>query len=154
MGTNPQDGDRPGIERMQDRPSTNEPRQRPDRNQAQDEQLRRRLVRIARLMDSSIRIPVIGKRIGWDAVIGLVPGVGDAAGALISAYIVLAAAKLGAPGGVLLRMSGNVVLEMLVGAVPLLGDLFDMMFRANERNVALLEKHLQQAEARSGHDSA
>jgi len=110
-----------------------------------DERLRRRLFRIARTMDSSIRIPVIGKRIGWDAIIGLVPGVGDAAGAIISAYIVIAAAKLGAPAGVVTRMIGNVGVEMLVGVVPILGDLFDMAFRANERNVALLEKHLDQS---------
>lgn len=108
----------------------------------ENERLRRRLVRIARLMDSSIRLPIIGKRIGWDAVIGLIPGIGDVAGALISGYIVLAAMKLGAPAGVITRMAGNVGVEMLVGAVPLLGDLFDMAFRANERNVALLEEHL------------
>ena len=115
-----------------------------DDTRLDDERLRRRLVRIARSMDSSIRIPIIGKRIGWDAVIGLIPGVGDAAGALISAYIVIAAARLGAPAGVITRMVGNVGLEMLVGVVPLLGDLFDMAFRANERNVALLENHLDQ----------
>lgn len=109
-----------------------------------DDQLRRRLVRIARLMDSSIRIPIIGKRIGWDAVIGLVPGVGDLAGAVISGYIVVAAVRLGAPGKTVARMAGNVGLEALVGAVPLLGDIFDMAFRANERNVALLEQHLDQ----------
>ena len=108
-----------------------------------EEQLRRRLTRIARLMDSSIRIPIIGRRIGWDAVIGLIPGVGDAAGALISLYIVVAAMRLGAPGGVVARMIGNIGLETLVGVVPLLGDLFDMAFRANMRNVALLEQHLE-----------
>ncbi|NNF62029.1 MAG: DUF4112 domain-containing protein [Gammaproteobacteria bacterium] len=113
----------------------------------ENERLRRRLVSLARLMDSSIRIPVIGKRIGWDAVIGLVPGIGDAAGALISGYIVVAAMKLGAPARVITRMAGNVGVEMLVGAVPLVGDLFDMAFRANERNVALLEEHLDKQPA-------
>ncbi|MDH3645611.1 MAG: DUF4112 domain-containing protein [Gammaproteobacteria bacterium] len=108
-----------------------------------EEQLRRRLTRIARLMDNSIRIPIIGRRIGWDAVIGLIPGVGDAAGAIISGYIVVAAMRLGAPAGVVARMIGNVGLETLIGAVPLLGDVFDMAFRANLRNVALLEEHLE-----------
>lgn len=110
---------------------------------AQQLALRRRLARIARLMDSSIRIPVIGKRIGWDAVIGLVPGVGDVAGAAISGYIVLAAAQLGVPKQAIARMLGNIGIETLLGAVPLLGDLFDMAFRANERNVAIIERHLQ-----------
>ena len=113
-------------------------------DQGIDEQkLRLRLARIAHLMDTSIRIPVIGKRIGWDAVIGLIPGVGDAAGALISGYIVIAATRLGAPGHVVARMIGNVGLEMLAGTVPVLGDLFDMAYRANVRNVALLEDHLE-----------
>ena len=94
-------------------------------------------------MDSSIRIPVIGKKIGWDAIIGLVPGIGDLAGAVISGYIVVSAAKLGVPRGAQARMVANIGLETLIGAVPLVGDLFDMAFRANLRNVALIERHLE-----------
>lgn len=109
---------------------------------AEQAALRRRLARIARTMDSSIRIPLIGKRIGWDAVLGLIPGVGDLAGAAISAYIVVAAARLGVPRSGLARMLGNIGIETVIGAVPLLGDLFDMAFRANLRNVAVIEKHL------------
>ena len=66
---------------------------------ADAQRLRRRLARIAHIMDDSIRVPLIGKRIGWDAVLGLVPGAGDVAGALISAYIVIAAWRLGVPAG-------------------------------------------------------
>lgn len=102
-----------------------------------------RLTRLARMMDSSIRIPIIGRRIGWDAIIGLIPGIGDFAGAVISGYIVLGAIRLGAPRGLVARMIGNVGLETLIGAVPVLGDVFDMAFRANLRNVALLDKHLE-----------
>ncbi|ADO67909.1 DUF4112 domain-containing protein [Stigmatella aurantiaca] len=97
--------------------------------------------RLARQLDTSIRLPG-GLRIGWDAVLGLVPAVGDWAGALLSSYIVLQAARLGASREVLLRMVGNVAVEALVGAVPFLGDVFDAAWRANVRNVRLLENHL------------
>jgi hypothetical protein len=96
---------------------------------------------LARLLDTSIALPG-GLRIGWDAVIGLIPGLGDGAGAVLSAYIVLQALRLGAPREVLTRMVGNVALEALVGAVPLFGDVFDAAFKANVRNVRLLEAHL------------
>jgi hypothetical protein len=99
-----------------------------------------RLRSLAWLLDNSIPLPG-GFRIGLDAVIGLVPGVGDAVGALISVYILNEARLLGAPRSVLLRMSGNVMLETLVGAIPFAGDLFDAGFKANARNIALLERY-------------
>lgn len=102
----------------------------------------RRLDRLGWLLDSSIRIPVIGYRIGWDAIIGLIPGGGDVAGLLLSAYVVLEAARFGVPKAALARMVGNVVVEALVGAVPVLGDLFDAVFKANLRNLDLLHAHL------------
>jgi hypothetical protein len=92
-------------------------------------------------LDDSIPLP-FGVRVGWDAVLGLIPGVGDAAGALMSAYVVAQAARLGAPPSVLGRMLGNVGIEALVGSVPFFGDLFDAGFKANLRNVRLLEQHL------------
>lgn len=98
----------------------------------------RRLDRLAYLLDDSIPIPGTGRRVGLDAVIGLVPGVGDAAGAVLSGYIVLEAARIGAPFPVLARMVLNVGVEALVGAVPFLGDLFDAAWKANDRNVRLL----------------
>ncbi len=95
----------------------------------------------ARLLDSQFRIPGTNIRFGLDAIAGLVPGVGDFAGAVASAYFVYEAARLGAPGTVLARMVTNVGIEALVGAVPILGDLFDVAFKANNRNMRLLEQH-------------
>jgi hypothetical protein len=97
--------------------------------------------RLAQMLDNSIPLPG-GYRIGWDAVLGLIPGLGDGAGALLSTYIVLQAVRLGASREVLVRMLGNVAVEALVGAVPFLGDFFDAAFKANVRNVRLLEGHL------------
>ena len=95
----------------------------------------------ARLLDSQFRIPGTNIRFGLDAIAGLVPGVGDFAGAIASAYFIYEAARLGAPGTVLARMITNVGVEALVGAVPILGDLFDVAFKANNRNMRLLEQH-------------
>lgn len=100
-----------------------------------------RLERLAWLMDNSIRLPG-GLRVGIDSIIGLVPGIGDVVAAGISSYVVLRGAVLGAPASVLARMSLNVLFELLVGAIPVLGDAFDIFFRANVRNVKLLEAHL------------
>lgn len=102
---------------------------------------------LARLLDSSIPVPGTRWRVGLDPLLGLIPGVGDLAGAGISAWLILQAGRLGASRWVLLRMAGNVALEAVVGAIPLLGDLFDAAFKANQRNVRLLEAQL--ADARS-----
>jgi hypothetical protein len=99
-----------------------------------------RLRTLAWLLDNSIPLPG-GFRIGIDALIGLVPGVGDAIGALISAYIVNEARTLGAPRSVLLRMMGNVMIETVIGSIPFAGDLFDAAFKANSRNLALLSRY-------------
>jgi hypothetical protein len=99
-----------------------------------------RLRSLAWLLDDSIPLPG-GFRVGLDAVIGLIPGLGDALGALVSAYILNEARRLGAPRSVLMRMTGNVLLETVVGAVPFAGDLFDAAFKANMRNLALLERY-------------
>ena len=99
----------------------------------------RRLRVLARVMDSSIRIPGTDFRFGLDAIIGLVPGLGDVLGAVVSGYIVFESARVGASRGTLLRMLANIGIEALVGAVPALGDLFDAAYRANDRNVRLLE---------------
>lgn len=99
-----------------------------------------RLRSLAWLLDNSIALPG-GFRIGLDAIIGLVPVVGDVTGALVAAFIVNEARLLGASRSVLLRMSANVLIEALLGSVPLLGDLFDAGFKANLRNIALLEQY-------------
>lgn len=101
---------------------------------------------LARLLDSSIALPG-GYRIGLDGLIGLIPGVGDAAAASIATYIVIQAARMGASTTTLIRMMGNVLVELLVGIVPVLGDLFDFVWKANNRNVALLERNLDRLEA-------
>jgi len=99
-----------------------------------------RLRRLSYLLDNSIPIPGTPFRIGLDSIIGLVPGVGDLVGGAFSLYIILEAAKLGAPGALLARMGWNVAIDVLVGAVPFLGDLFDAGWKANMRNLALLER--------------
>lgn len=98
-----------------------------------------RLRRLARWMDSSIRLPG-GYRVGLDGIVGLVPVVGDAVGAAAAAYIVVQAARMGASTATLMRMIVNVLVEVLVGAVPLVGDVFDFAWKANNRNVGLLER--------------
>ena len=98
---------------------------------------------MSRVLDTAIRIPGTNMRFGLDALIGLVPGVGDMVGAGMSGFIILTAARLGAPPAVLARMVANVGIDALVGVVPLAGDLFDAAWRANTRNAALLERHLE-----------
>ena len=97
---------------------------------------------LARLLDDLIRIPGTNIGIGLDPVIGLIPGLGDVIGGAMSGYILLVAAKEGAPTSVLARMLGNIALDSVVGVIPLLGDLFDVGVKANRRNVDLLERYL------------
>ena len=106
------------------------------------EAIRRKLQRLAWLLDNSIRVPGTGFRVGLDALIGLLPGLGDAVGVVLSGYIVREAARAGAPPSVLARMAFNVAVEGVVGLIPFLGDVFDAAWKANQKNVALLEAHL------------
>jgi hypothetical protein len=99
-----------------------------------------RLDWMANLMDSAVVLPGTNITVGLDAVIGLVPGVGDTITTVISLWMVKEAHELGAPKHLIARMIGNVALDGLVGAVPLLGDAFDVMFRANIRNMRLLRR--------------
>ncbi|MEL7536378.1 MAG: DUF4112 domain-containing protein [Pseudomonadota bacterium] len=109
------------------------------------QRLVRRLDRLAWLLDASLPIPFTRYRFGLDSLIGLVPVVGDALGALLSTSIVVGAWRLGAPWRVLLPMIGNVFIETIVGAVPIVGDLFDIGYKANRRNVARLIAYLDDA---------
>jgi uncharacterized protein YjeT (DUF2065 family) len=102
---------------------------------------------LTRLLDSAARVPGTSLRFGLDPVLGLVPGLGDVAGAALSGYVVLLASRLGAPTTVIVRMLGNVVVDTVGGTVPVLGDLFDIGWKANSRNLALLERHLGQPES-------
>ena len=103
-----------------------------------------RLRRVGYLLDNAIAIPGTRFRLGLDSLIGLVPGVGDFAGGLLSLYIIVAAHRMGVPRSVLARMGWNVAVDTLVGAVPLLGDRFDIGFKSNLRNLALLDGFARQ----------
>jgi hypothetical protein len=97
---------------------------------------------LARVLDDLIRIPGTNIGIGLDPIIGLIPGVGDMLGGLMSGYILLVAAQEGVPASVLTRMLGNIALDSLVGVVPVVGDLFDVGVKSNRRNVDLLDRYL------------
>lgn len=105
---------------------------------------RRRLERLAWYLDNSIPIPGLKVRVGIDPLLGLLPGVGDTIGALLSSYILAASGHLGVPKSVLLKMAFNIAVDAVVGALPLLGDIFDMAWKANQRNVQLLDDYLAQ----------
>ncbi|WP_244630993.1 DUF4112 domain-containing protein [Aureimonas sp. ME7] len=100
-----------------------------------------RLNALARLMDTAIRVPGTNIRFGADALIGLVPGIGDAGGALIGLFIVNEARRLGVPPHKLARMVANIGVDALVGAVPLAGDVFDVYFKAHKRNIRIILDH-------------
>ena len=102
----------------------------------------RRLRHVARLLDSSVVIPVLGVRIGADSILGLVPGIGDTAMGLVGAYLIYEAHRLGAPKSALARMVGNVVLDTAIGAIPFVGDIWDIFFRSNDRNMQILARHV------------
>jgi hypothetical protein len=104
----------------------------------------RRLTRLARTMDTALKIPGTKLRFGADSVIGLIPGAGDLVGLGISSYVLLEAWRLGAPGAVLIRMAGNVAIDTGLGAVPLVGDVFDLFFKSNTKNLTLLLDHLEE----------
>lgn len=118
---------------------------------AQQERVQR-VRRLAKLLDEAILIPGTNKRIGLDPIIGLIPGGGDTLTMLMSAYIVVEAALLGLPASTLLQMVGNIVIDALAGTVPVLGDLFDVVSKANSRNLKLLEAHLVKPEFRAQTD--
>ncbi|MEO8271100.1 MAG: DUF4112 domain-containing protein [Aureliella sp.] len=102
----------------------------------------KRIRALATLMDNAFRVPGTNFRIGWDSIIGLIPGVGDIITGIASASIVGYAVRLGVRKRVLVRMLANLGIDVTVGAIPLIGDLFDVAFKSNVRNVALLEREL------------
>jgi hypothetical protein len=101
-----------------------------------------RLEWLANLLDTALVLPGTRIRFGLDGLLGLAPGVGDALTTGISLWIVYEAHQLGAPMRLVARMAGNVAVDGLLGAVPVAGDVFDIFWRANRRNVALLRAHL------------
>jgi hypothetical protein len=107
---------------------------------------------LARVLDTAVTVPGTRFRIGLDPLIGLIPGFGDFAGVLFSTSILFSAARLGVPRPTLVRMAANIGIEAIIGTVPLVGDLFDAGWRANTRNVRLIETHVADParSARSG----
>jgi Domain of unknown function (DUF4112) len=106
-----------------------------------------RLENLAALMDTALVIPGTHVRFGLDALVGLLPGVGDMITTAISLYIVNEARHLGAPAHIIFRMLGNVTVDGIIGAIPVAGDTFDVFFRANRRNVLLLRNWLERSES-------
>lgn len=102
-----------------------------------------RLEALAKLMDGAFVIPGTNIRMGLDGLIGLVPVAGDMVSGLISTYMIWEARQLGAPRWLIARMLANTLLDTTIGAVPVLGDAFDVMFRVNMKNMALLRRHLE-----------
>lgn len=101
-----------------------------------------RLRAIAKLFDQAFAIPGTKWRFGLDALFGLVPGIGDIAGALVAVYAMQVARQLNVPTAVRLHMLSNIALDALIGMVPIAGDLFDFAFKAQTRNLALLDAYL------------
>ena len=97
--------------------------------------------RIARLMDSQFQLPGTRFRFGLDPLLGLLPIVGDLSSTAVSVALLLTMLRHGASGAVVVRMAFNILLDTVVGAIPILGNLFDFAYKSNERNVALLRRH-------------
>ncbi len=109
----------------------------------------RRVRVLAQLLDNSITIPGTGRKIGLDPIVGLIPGIGDLIGAVLSAYIILEAARADVSGFMLVRMVANVGFDTLLGSIPVLGDVFDAMWKSNTKNVAMLERHVSKQTSQS-----
>lgn len=108
---------------------------------------RRDLEALAHWMDSVFRIPGVPLRFGLDAIIGLIPGFGDTATSAVSLYILHRAAAEGIPRSTMIRMAANIALDYTIGAIPILGDIFDVFFKVNRRNVDILRQHVEAKQA-------
>jgi Domain of unknown function (DUF4112) len=112
----------------------------------------KRMRQLSRLLDSAIVIPGTKKRIGLDPIIGLIPGGGDTVSAALSGYIIVEAAMIGLPREALIRMVMNILIDTVVGSVPIFGDIFDVFSKANLRNMQIVESHLKSPEPRQKAD--
>lgn len=110
----------------------------------------RRARALARILDSAVGVPGTRLRLGLDAILGIIPGAGDMIGAALSGYIVLTAARNGATTPVIGRMLLNVILDTAIGSIPILGDLFDVAYKSNMKNVELLEQFATQPDVVTG----
>lgn len=102
-----------------------------------------RLRRLSQILDNAIPIPGTKQRIGIDPIIGMLPGGGDLVTGALGAYIILESARMGIDREIIGKMVGNIVLDAIAGTVPIVGDFFDMGWKANVKNIALLEKHIE-----------
>ncbi len=102
-----------------------------------------RVQNFASWLDTRFEIPGLGIRFGWDALIGLIPGFGDMAGVILASYILIEAIREGAPNTVLARMFANMIVDGAMGSLPLVGDVADVAFKANQRNANLLIQWLE-----------
>jgi len=103
---------------------------------------------LAKLMDAQFRVPGTNFRFGLDSLIGLIPGAGDLSTFAVSGYMLWIMANNGASGFVLARMTFNILIDAIVGAIPILGDLFDVAFKANMRNMRLMQQHYEEGRHR------
>jgi hypothetical protein len=106
------------------------------------QRVKKRLDRLAWYLDNSIQLPGLNVRVGIDPLVGLIPGIGDTIGAIMSSYILSEAARLGAPKSILLKMAFNIAVDALAGALPIFGDLFDFGWKTNQRNARILGDYL------------
>lgn len=116
----------------------------------EDAELARRIARLdrmARTMDSRFRIPGTNLRFGWDSILGLIPGAGDLITVVPSAYMIYEGARMGARKSVLARMGANSAIDLVVGGIPLAGDVFDLFFKSHRRNAALLNDEARRLQA-------
>lgn len=104
--------------------------------------VRRRIEGMERLLERSVTLPVVGRKVGLDAIAGLVPVAGDVLTAAMGLYLVWEAKNLGLPRWRLAQMMANVGIDTAVGAIPVAGDLFDFLFRSNSRNLKIIRRHL------------
>ena len=111
-------------------------------NQRDPAALRKRVEALEIILERSFVIPGINRPVGLDAIVGLVPVLGDVVGAVMGAYLIWEARNLGMPKWKIWRMIGNVGVDTALGAVPLVGDAFDFLFRSNTRNLRIIKKHL------------
>ncbi|SDD93091.1 DUF4112 domain-containing protein [Kordiimonas lacus] len=119
----------------------------PGHNRLTDLDRRRlkRVHRLARLLDSQFRIPGTNIRFGLDSIVGLLPVAGDTVTATMAAYIIFEAFRIGVRRTIIVRMLGNLVIDWVIGSIPVIGDLFDVGFKANQRNIRLIERDLDVA---------
>lgn len=106
--------------------------------------------KITKVMDSKFRIPGTHFRFGLDPILGLLPGLGDATSLAVSSVLIYYMYRYGASRKLVIMMAGNVVLDAVIGSIPILGTIFDFAYKANERNMRLLKRHYQEGKYRGG----